>query len=967
MNITFIYPYALWLLLLVPLTAALALLGPRRPTPGRFWLGLVLRVFLLTLVVLALAGIQLRLPADHLTAVFLLDASDSVPADRQAEGERFIRDAISAMPPGDQAAVVVFGQDALVERMASEDGTLPGISSVPVTTHTDIAGALQLGLALFPEEGAKRMVLLSDGRETLGSAVEQAELAAAHGIQLTYKSLSGLEGDSEVLIDALQAPASVRQGQDFDLNVIVQSTDAMGARLLIFADGQVIHTAEVSLEVGINRFSFPLEAEESGFRRYRAQIIPDNDTRLQNNQASAFTVVHGPPHILVVEGSPEEGANLARALRAAEMSVTLTPPENLPTTLPELAAYDAIILANVPAAALPTGVMEALPVYVRDLGRGLVMTGGESSFGAGGYLRSPLEAALPVFMDVRAREQIANLALVMAVDKSGSMGKCHCENPDLDQSYTRQEVGQPKVDIAKEAVMRAAGALSEMDYLGVVTFDERAYWEVEVSPLMGEVELEQSIGHVEAFGGTNIRSGVEAAYAALQETDAKRKHVILLTDGWVRSGELVSLVSQMQEQGITLSVVAAGGGSAEYLTELAESGGGAYYPAQDILRVPDFFLKETVRAVGEYIVEEPFYPLPAMPSPALRGLDPGALPLLLGYNGTSVKNTARLDLLTPRGDPLLASWQYGLGRAVVWTSDMKGQWGTAWVTWDEYVRFTAQMVGWTLPAPQAEGLFAQTTLVEGQAAIQLEAVDEEGRPRNFLRAEASLVGPDLQPTIIPLQQTGAGRYEARLDVAQPGAYLVRLGVNDGDASLGQQTLGLVVPYSPEYRVGNGGEGLLQFLARLTGGSEGEIGIGGVFDRTGIPAVALAREIWRPLLLIVALLFPLDIAVRRVMFGSRDYARAAGWVRDRLPRRSGRPDQERALGNLFQARERARHRRGEEQPSRPPTPPEAPPPSPPSAGQEPRPTQPPARPAGDESDADTLGRLRRAKKRARGDE
>jgi uncharacterized membrane protein/Mg-chelatase subunit ChlD len=906
MNISFVYPAALWLLLLLPLTAGLALLGPRRPTVIRFWSGLVLRLILLTMVVLALSGIQLRLRADTLTVVFVLDVSDSVPPEEQARGESFIRQSVLNMPPGDKAAVVVFGQDALVERLATEDGALPGLASVPVTTRTDISSALQLAMALFPEEGAKRLVLLSDGRENLGSSMDQGELAAAHNIQLTYVPLSGPEGESEVLIDSLTAPNDVRLGQNFDLTVIVHSTDAMGAFLRVYGDNQLISSQEVRLGEGNNRFLIPVEAEETGFHRYRAQIIPDRDTRLQNNEASAFTVVHGPPRILIVEGRSGEGRNLAEALRAAEMHVDVVPPEGTPTTLPELAAYESVILANVPAPALSQGAMQALPIYVHDLGRGLIMTGGDVSFGAGGYLRTPVEKALPVYMDVRAKEEMSNLALVMAVDKSGSMGACHCEDPDLEQSYVRMESGQPKVDIAKEAIMQAAAALSEMDMLGVVTFDETAYWEVEISPLMDELSLERSIGHIEAFGGTNIRSGVEAAYAALRETDARRKHIILLTDGWEHSGELISMSAAMREEGITLSVVAAGGGSAEYLSELALSGGGTYYPAQDILRVPEFFLKETVSAVGEYIIEEPFFPLPLMPSPVLRGMDSGALPFLLGYNGTTAKNTARLDLVTPRGDPLLASWQHGLGRAAVWTSDFKGQWGTAWITWDEYVRFAAQLVTWTLPSPQEEGLVAQAGLEDGQAFVRLEALDSDERPWNFLRAEANLIGPDLDSQNLSLRQVGPGRYEAWTDVSQTGTYLVRIGVNDGDQSLGQQTLGLVVPYSPEYRMAGMDRAFLEELARITGGRELSEAVSAFIHN--LPAADFAREIWRPLLLVVALLFPLDVAVRRVMLTSSDYQKATGWISERLPQRSQTTgERTKEMSSLFSARERARSR------------------------------------------------------------
>ncbi|GAB4539312.1 MAG: VWA domain-containing protein [Anaerolineae bacterium] len=970
MNISFIYPQALWLLLLLPLAVGLALAGRRRPTRARFWGGLILRAALLALLVLALAGIQVRRRADSLTAVFLLDASDSLPAEERARGEALMREAIQAMPPGDRAAVLVFGQDALVERLASEERTLPALASVPITTRTDIAGALQLGLALFPDEGAKRLVLLSDGRENLGHALAQAELAAAREIELTFIPLGGPEGDVEVLVEALEAPSDARQGQDFDLTALVHSTDQLGATLRVFSDGQLIHSQEVRLQPGTNRFLVPIEGARPGFRRFQAQIVPDADTRLQNNRASAFTVIHGPPQVLLVEGQPGEGSNLAQALRAADMDVVAIAPDELPTTLPELAAYDALVLANVPASGLPPGAMETIQSYVRDLGRGLLVLGGENAFGAGGYLRTPLEETLPVDMDVRSKEESPNLALVLAVDKSGSMGRCHCDNPDLDQTYVRREVGQPKVDIAKEAVMRAADALGQGDYLGVLAFDEAARWALELNPLADPVTLERSIGGIQAEGQTNLRSGVEAGYNALKSANARRKHLILLTDGWVHQGDLTPLARQMQEEGITLSVVAAGGGSAEYLAQLAESGGGRYYPAVDILRVPDFFLKETIQAVGEYIVEEPFYPLPAGPSSILRGLDPAAMPPLLGYNGTTPKSTALVALSTPRGDPVLAAWQYGLGRAAAWTSDLKGQWATEWVAWDGFPRFAAQLVGWTLPAPQVEGLSAQAWLEEDGAVIQVEAVETEagsvetggpGRPRNFLDVSATLIGPNLETREVRLEQVGAGHYQAQVSLAEPGAYLVRLAVSHEGRALGQETLGLVVPYSPEYRASGTDTALLSQLARLTGG--GPLLEPAAAFTHDLPAADRAREFWAPLLLVVALLFLLDVALRRVMLGPRDVRRGIAWLRERLPARPEAIRRERALGRLFQARDRARGRRpGAKAPPAALSKPPAEPTSAPTAHQE------EARPSPPDSQApeDALARLRQAKKRARRD-
>ncbi len=919
MTLSFIYPNALGLLVLLPLTVSLALLGPRLPTRARFWSVLALRVLLLTMIVLALAGIQIQRSTDTLTAIFLLDASDSVAPDEQARGEALIRQAIRAMPSGDKAAVVVFGQDALVERLASEEHTLPNLASVPVTIRTDIASALQLGLALFPDAGAKRLILLSDGRENVGQAVAQAELAAAHNVELSFMPLgTPTKSDPiEVWVEVLRAPADVRHGQGFDLTALVHSTTQVGATLRILGDGRLIHSQEVRLQTGDNRFMIPVEGAETGFRRFRAQIVPDTDTWLQNNEATAFTVIHGPPRVLVVEGAFTDGDSLIQALRAAEMNITAIPPSEFPATLADLADFDAVVLVNVSASALPSRALEAIQVYVRDLGRGLLVIGGDEAFGAGGYLRTPLEETLPVDMDVRAKEQSPNLALVLAVDKSGSMGRCHCDNPDLRQTYARREVGQPKVDIAKEAVMRAASALGPEDYLGVVAFDDAARWALEMHQLIDFVALEGAIGGIQAEGQTNLRSGVEAAYAALQTTAARRKHLILLTDGWVRQGNLTPLAREMREQGITLSVIAAGGGSAQYLAGVAQSGGGRYYPAADILQVPDFFLKETVKAVGQYILEEPFYPLPSGPSSVLRGLDPAALPLLLGYNGATPKSTALVALSTPRGDPLLATWQHGLGRAAAWTSDLKGQWARDWVAWDGFSRFAAQLVGWTLPAPEIEGLRAQANLVEDRAVISVEAtappsVSSDGRPRtghprNFLDVQATLVGPDLQKQDVNLTQVGAGHYAAQIEAVQPGTYLVRLGVSEGGIALGQQTLGLVVPYSPEYKVSGTDLAKLNELAHLTDGKEiSEPALAFVHD---LPTTDHAREVWAPLLLVVALLFPIDVALRRVMLGPREFRKGAIWLRERLlARHKGVPGPKPVLDRLFQARDRVRRRR-----------------------------------------------------------
>lgn len=903
-QIAFVFPQFLWFLILLPITIFLALISRRTKQSVRFWVGLVIRVILLLFIILALSGIQVRLPSRTLTVVFVLDASDSIPPVDRTHGENLVRAAINELAPGDQAAIVVFGEDALVERLTSPESTLGQITSAPITTRTDIASALQLASALFPDEGARRIVLLSDGRENLGYAIKQAELISLQNIQLDFIPLGEQEIQAEVLVDSLQSPAEIREGQSFDLIVNIQSTISVNARMQIFSDDLLLHSQEVALTTGSNAFDLTINDAVPGFHRYRVQIVPDIDHHLQNNSYSSYTIVKGPPHLLVVEGQPGEGDNLVSALMASKMVISTIPPSRLPTTLPELATYDAIILVNVPASDLPTGTMEALPLYVRELGKGLLMVGGEKSFGAGGYLRTPLETALPVYMDVKSKELNANLALVLAVDKSGSMGRCHCDNPDLNQTYTAVETGQPKVDIAKEAIMRSAEALGPDDYLGVVTFDSEARWALNIQKLIDANSLERAIGTFQAEGQTNMASGVNAAYKALEGVDAKRKHIILMTDGWVHTGDLTPLVKQMHEQGITLSIIAAGEGSAEYLEGLSIDGGGRYYPAVDMMHVPDIFLKETVTSVGQYIIDEIFIPLPNPLSPALHGIDVNDLPFLYGYNGTTPKSTARKDLLARNGDPLLASWQYGLGRSAAWTSDFKGQWATDWVKWADFSRFTAQLANWLIPATQNEGLSYQLLMEDQGTAIVVDAQDNEGHPINFLDMTAHLVSPNLETSEIRLDQVSAGKYKTFIKANTPGTYLVQISVKKNEQPIGQMTLGMVVPYSPEFRSQGVHLSLLEEIARITGGSMLTHPEQALVHN--IPSAVKAREFWWPLLLITVLLFPLDVALRRLIITTRDLLNMKNWVNSLLKGRARlKSQQEQILGRLFSARDRAR--------------------------------------------------------------
>lgn len=956
MSISFLYPVFLWLLLLLPLFVGLGWPERARPDYRQRWVALLLRSLVLVGLVLALAGAQLERSIDRITTVFVLDVSDSVGVVERARGEDFLRRALAAKPEGDRAGLVLFGGEALVERLPDEADSMPALSSIPARNATDIEQAIRLGLALLPAEGGGRLLLLSDGQQTAGEARRLLNLAEARGIEIAAYPLGDLEaGAVETLVERLTAPAQARQGESVPVEGVIAANRPGPAALRLLVDGVPVESRPVQLSRGRNRFRFNVPLAEPGFHRLRLELQAEEDTRLQNNWGGAAVTVYGPPQLLVVEGSEGEAAPLMAALAAADRQATRTAPGALPDTPTGLAPYEAVILMNVPANALSRPVQENLVRFVRDLGRGLVMVGGPESYGAGGYLRSPLEKALPVDMEVRSRSREPTIALALAVDKSGSMGACHCDNPDLNQSYIRRPSGLPKIDIAKEAIFQAAQVLGDTDYLGVVAFDEAARWAVETAPRLDSYSLEQAIGGITANGQTNIFAGLIAAESSLLDAPARIKHIILLTDGWSHAGAYEELTARLQAEGITLSVVAAGQGSAEYLTGLAERGGGQYYPAATMEDVPRIFLKETVRAVGDYIIEEPFLPAPTgVGSPILRGLDLAEAPPLLGYNGATPKAAARLVLLTPRSDPLLATWQYGLGRSAAWSSDLGGRWAKEWLDWPDFPRFAAQLVGWTLPTPGDERMDLQISVQGDRLSLAANIQNQAGQPRNFLDVSARILAEGDQPFEMALTPTGPGQYQATDTWPEPGVYLAQVTAYEaGGEPVAGRTTGLVIPYSAEYATL---EPDLSLLADLSGGHI-LVEPAQAFAHT-LPLSRRVSVLWPWLLLLTALLFPFDVAARRLRLGRREWRQARNWLAERTPLRPGatRPETESSplLGDLFRARQRARERH---------QPPETPPPVVTRPADAPSQTKAPA-PSNDEEGEDTLARLREAKKRAK---
>ena len=545
--------------------------------------------------------------------------------------------------------------------------------------------------------------------------------------------------------------------------------------------------------------------------------------------------------------------------------------------------------------------MNALQIYTRDLGHGLVMLGGPNSFGAGGYTKTPIEEALPVDMDVRDRDRQPDVALVVVIDESGSMAACHCNTANRDQGVQIQ--GVPKVDIGKEAIIRAVTALTARDEFGVVAFNENAHWVIHTAPLGQIGDVEQQISGIKPDGQTNVFAGLSEAVTSLEKASATRRHIVLFTDGWSTSGEYTALLARMAAAGITLSTVGTGGGNADaFLGDLARQGGGRYYPANDPTTIPDIFLKETQQVSGQQIIEETFFPSQASESPILDEIS-GGLPQLLGYNGTTPKPAAQTVLVSDRDDPVLAQWQYGLGRAVAWTSDASGRWAASWVGWTNFNRFFSQLVRWTFPGDESGGMEAEFVTEGDQTRLRLHSVETDGTPRNFYDTSVNITDPGFDTKAdVRLDQVAPGVYETDLGTLTPGAYAMRfVQVKPGSTPLARTAV-LIAPTAAEYRLLGTNERLLAALRGATGGREIEAGADAWTHDLGTTTASI--DLWPALLVLALLLWPIDVAVRRVSVSRGDMGLAREWVGSRWARWRGPARRPEPVGGMLAAKSRA---------------------------------------------------------------
>ncbi len=798
-------------------------------------LSLLCRALVVALLVLALAGLTLLRTTRDQFVVFVVDKSLSVGEESRKAAEDYLAKALPKAGPNRVAFL-----DFAAEPGAVQTTRQPG-AAIGDDKGSNLAAAIEVAAAAIPPFYVPRVVLLSDGNQTAGDAVKAALNA---GVDVSTVPLS-TRADPEVQVAAVNVPAQVLQGEPFNVEVVVDSNHDDEGDIEVFRGPLKVVSERRKIKKGENRFIFRQTIDADRLASFKVMTRNFQDKLLDNNNDFGLVYTTGKPRVLLIESDPKDARDLMYALEEHEIQVEVRPPQGMPDSLADLQNYECLILSNVPATALTVRQMDLARTYVRDLGGGLIMLGGEQSFGLGGYYKTALEEILPVRSDFEKEKEKPSLAMVLVIDKSGSMG------------------GE-KIELAKEAAKSAIELLGPNDKVGVIAFEGDVFWVSEIHPCNDKGFVLDRVSTIEAGGGTNMYPAMEEAFEALNKAVAKLKHVIILTDGISAPGDFEGISQQMAQARMTVSTVGIGEGyDQQLLEEIARIGNGRSYFTDDPASVPQIFAKETVSASKSAINEQPFTPQVVRTTKALAGLDVDASPLLLGYVVTRLKPTSEPILASENGDPLLTWWRYGLGMSVAFTSDAKARWAAEWLAWPNYGKFWAQVVRQAMRKSESKGVVVQVDQKDRAATMTLDAIDPTGRFLNDADTAMTVIDAQNGKRTLEMVQTAPGRYQASFPTPFAGAYHTEFSQKVGGQVVYQQSRGLAVGYPQELRLKPTDLGLLQSIARVSGGTFNPPAET-VFAPTARLALR-ATPLWPYLLAAALVIFVLDVALRRIDF------------------------------------------------------------------------------------------------------
>lgn len=760
------------------------------------YINLIFRISLLLFLFLSLFEFQFRFGQGKITTIFLADVSDSVSAWTTKE-EDMLKTAIKELPKKEQAAVIAFGQNTKVEQFVTDKTVFQEFQTTPLTTSTNLEQAVQSALALFPAEDAKRLVLITDGKENEGSLKNMIPILAANDISFQVMKLEE-ETEAENYISSVKVPDKVDLNDMFQVEVLVESNVKTSAVLHLYSGNELKGSTKVELETGTNRFLLKDKQTNVGLKSYRVVLESEQDTKSINNEYLAFTEATKGDYILVIEGAPKEADEFVKVLKAANINYERINPASAPKTVLDMNTFQVIITVDVYSEDLPKKFLDNLESYVKDYAGGFIAIGGENSFALGKYRDTSLETVLPVYMDLQGEKEIPETAMALVIDHSGSMSNGN--------RYITM------LDLAKEAACSALDSLRKTDSLGVLSFDDTYDWVVPIQKADNKESMEDAIYSIALGGGTSIYPAIEQAYEKLEESNAKVKHILLLTDGQDGFHEYEDLLKKINDANMTLSTVAVGqGADTATLQELAEQGKGRFYYTDINSDIPRIFSQEVFLSTNTYLINREFTPAIASNSDILNGIAQEGLPPLLGYIGASSKELATTILVSDTGDPILTTWQYGLGKTAAFNSDVTNEWTAYYANWENYPALWKNLIQWCTTDTSG----GENNVTITQSANTAHVVYTAQNYDSDTIVSAVYTDEEGKETELVLEATKPGVFEGDLELLETGVYSVNVRQQDNNQIINRNTA-VALQYSPEYRFYEKSDILEQAVSQLGG-------------------------------------------------------------------------------------------------------------------------------------------------------
>jgi Mg-chelatase subunit ChlD len=853
----------IWLLLLIPLVAAWF----AWPLPAR---GLkFLRAVIFILVALALAQLAIKLPDRAGTVIVVADRSESMPANSAASEKEIISLLHKSMGPRDQLGVVAFGRQAVVEQ-SPQRTEFGGFTAQVGADHSSLNDAIESALSLIPPDGGGRVLVLSDGKWTGKDPAAAAARAAGRAVAVDYRLLARPQV-SDVAIQSFLTPESVLPGQAFVLSAWVQSPSDQEIQYQLKRGGEIISSGSKQVSAGLTRLMFRDRAATAGVNEYTMTIQgPKDDPVPENNSARALVGVEGSKPVLIVSAAGEN-SGLVKLLRTGDVEVVGKTPEKCNWSLEALSQFSSVILENVPAGQIGMSGMETLAAWVEETGSGLAMTGGQKSYGPGGYFKSPLERIMPVSMEMRKEHRKMSVAVVVALDRSGSMSM-------------PAGGGRIKMDLADLGTVSVLDLLSPMDEIGVFAVDTTAH---EIVPLDS---VEHNIGYRSKIlsigsegGGIYIYEALVASARMIQGAKAQTKHIILFSDAAdaEQSDHYQEIVAKLREADVTVSVVGLGTDhdvDANMLKDLAQRGGGECYFSDNPDEIPRIFAQDTFTIARSTFIDQPT-PFQITAGYSLLGSSlNSAPPALGGYNLCYIRPQANLAAITTDEyqAPVVASWNAGNGRVLCYLGEADGKFSGDFAKWNQAGEFYATLARWVAGKhqPLPDEMLLTQEIRDGVCFVQLH-LDPERKNEPFsnlprVKILHGLPGTAPAKATVSLQWKNADLLEAAIPMAGRETVLNTVEIT------GQQPVTLppaCLPYSPEFAPDQPGRGAatLAQIATTTGGKEREE-IPKIWGDLPVKSRYVELAPW--LLVFSTILFLLEILERRTGWVSRAFGRKA---------------------------------------------------------------------------------------------